>query len=119
MWLDVNSGTQEDDSLSCSYGLRVSETREALRSAARFVDGGGVLLVTPGWDRGEGNQRMGEGQRKASSGPDPLSVVPPLGDPLCTSSITVSAGAPPPPSPLPTSCNIQSVVLSLRLETWG
>lgn len=83
----------EDNSLSCSYGLWVSETRGAFRSApAGFavgaVGGGGVLLVTPGWDRGEENQRMGEGQRKAFSGPDPFSVVPALEDALCTSSIT-------------------------------
>lgn len=79
--------------LSCSDGLWVSETRGAFRSAPAgsvvgAVGGGGVLLVTPGWDRGEEKQRMGEGQRKASSGPHPCSAVPPLEDPLCTSSIT-------------------------------
>lgn len=66
------------------------------------MGGGGVVLVTPGWDRGEENQRMGDGRRKAFPGPDPFSIVPPLGEPLFTSSITASkngsTGAPPLPS---------------------
>lgn len=69
----------------------------------KICGGGGVVLVTPGWDRGEENQRMGEGRKKASPGRDPFSVVPPLGDPLFTSSITAtkmgSAGVTPPSQP--------------------
>lgn len=40
--------------------------------------GGRVVMVTPGRDRGEDNQRVGEGGRKAFAGKDPFSAVPPL-----------------------------------------
>lgn len=94
----------EDDFLCCAYGLRVSETKGALSSGVRFVvgakGGGGVVLVNPGWERGEENQRMwgrmGEGRRKAFPGRDPFSVVsivPPLGDPSVLSHSLPPRGA--------------------------
>ena len=95
----------ENDLLCCSYGLRVSDTRGALSSGVRFVvgsmDGGGVVLVTLGWDRGEETREWGRVGSKAFPGRDPFSIVPPLGDP---SSLPQFAQVPPPPRQ--TSCNI-------------